>query len=104
MEKRGRHRDHVDPEYRRWGRTYHGFPGVDECSRLLLERKSTGAWAEIVAYELADNAGERLNQLTNAFQAHESEVVALYVSMAIEMAALPASADFLSAVLWGGIE
>lgn len=102
MEKRYRYRDHVDPEYRRWGRTYRSFPGVDECARLILDRKATGAWADIVAFELAENARDHLNELTNAFRVHESDDFALYVLMALEMAALPASVDFLSSVLRDG--
>ena len=32
MGKRSRYRDHVDPEYQRWGRRYARFPGVAECA------------------------------------------------------------------------
>ncbi|MFH5806182.1 hypothetical protein [Alienimonas sp. DA493] len=102
MGKRDRYRDHVDPEYRRWGRTYRSFPGVDECVRLILDRRATGAWADIIAYELAENASERLDELLNAFRVHESNDVALYVLTALEMAALPASVDFLAGVLRKG--
>jgi hypothetical protein len=102
MGKRDRYRDHVDPEYRRWGRTYHSFPGVDECAGLILDRRATGAWADIIAYELAENASEHLNEFINAFRLHESDDVALYVLMALELAALPASVDFLSSVLREG--
>ncbi len=102
MGKRDRYRDHVDPEYRRWGRTYRSFPGIDECARLILDRKATGAWADIVAFELADNARDHLDELINAFRVHESDDFALYVLMALEMAALPASVDFLSSVIGDG--
>lgn len=102
MGKRDRYCDHVDPEYRRWGRTYRSFPGVAECTRLILDRKATGAWADIVAYELAENAHDHLDELIRAFHDHESDGVAIYVLMAIEMAALPASVDFLSGVLREG--
>jgi hypothetical protein len=102
MGKRDRYRDHVDPEYRRWGRTYRSFPGVDECARLILARKATGAWGDIVAFELAENARDHLNELIHAFRVHESDDVALYVLMALEMAALPATVDFLSSVLRDG--
>lgn len=102
MGKRDRYRDHVDPEYRRWGRTYRSFPGVDECARLILDRKATGAWGDIVAYELAENAHDHLNALIKAFHDLESDDVAIYVLMALEMAALPASVEFLSGVLRDG--
>jgi hypothetical protein len=102
MGKRDPYRDHVDPEYRRWGRTYRSFPGVDECARLVRERKATGAWADIVAFELAENASDCLDELIDAFRVHESDDFALYVLMALEMAALPSSVDFLSAVLRDG--
>ena len=102
MGRRNRYRDHVDPEYRRWGRTYRSFPGVEECSRLILDRKATGAWADIVAFELAENASEHLNKLIDSFRAHESDAVAVHVLMALEMAALPASVDFLSCVIRDG--
>ncbi len=102
MGKRDRYRDHVDPEYQRWGRTYRNFPGVDECARLILDRQATGAWADIVAYELADNAKEHLDQIVDVFHKHTSDEVAIYMLMALELAALPASVDFLSGVLHGG--
>ena len=101
MGKRNRYQDCEDPEYRRWGRTYHTFPGVNECVRLILQRKAKGAWADIIAFELAENARAHLNDLIDAFRVHEhkSEHVALFILMALEMAALPESADFLSEVL-----
>lgn len=102
MGKRDRYRDHVDPEYRRWGRTYHSFPGVDECARLIVDRKVTGAWADIIAYELAENARNHYEELIDAFRRHEPDDVALYVMMALEMAVLPGSVDFLAGVLRNG--
>ncbi|HVX60778.1 MAG TPA: hypothetical protein VHC19_09255 [Pirellulales bacterium] len=102
MGKRDRYRDHPDPDYQEWGRVYRTFPGVPECIRLILARKATGAWADIVAYELAENARENLSELIDAFHGHISDGVALYVMMALEMAALAESVDFLSAVLQQG--
>ena len=102
MGKRNRYRDHVDPEYQRWGRTYRAFPGVDECARLILDRKATGAWADIIAFELAENAKEHLDEIIEMFHKHTSDDVALYMLMALELAALPASVDFLSDVLKDG--
>ena len=102
MGKRDRFRDHVDPEYQRWGRTYRTFPGVDECARLILDRKATGAWADIIAFELAENATENLDDIIDVFHKHTSDDVAVYMLMALETAALPASVDFLSNVLRGG--
>lgn len=102
MGKRDRYRDHVDPEYRRWGHKYRAFPGIEECARLVLERKATGAWADIVACELAENADLHLTELITAFRAHESDAFALYVLMALELAALPASVEFFSELLRDG--
>lgn len=102
MTNRDRYRDHVDPEYRRWRRKYRRFPGVAECVRLIRDRKATRAWADIVAFELADNAIDHLNELIRAFRDHESDEVGLFVLMALEMAALPASVEFLSSVLRDG--
>jgi hypothetical protein len=102
MEKRDRYRDHVDPEYRRWGCTYRSFPGIAECARLVLDQKATGAWADIVVYELAENADLHLTELTKAFRAHESDNFSIYVLMALELAAVPASVEFLQEILRDG--
>ena len=102
MGKRDRYRDHVDPEYQRWGRTYRTFPGVDECARLILDRKATGAWADIVHFELAENASDHLADMIDAFRNHTSDGVAVYILMALETAALPESVEFLSDVLCSG--
>lgn len=102
MGKRDRYRDHPDPEYQRWGRTYRLFPGVTECARLILQRKATGAWADIVAHELAENASGNLESLIAAFREHAADGFGVYVMMALEMAALPESVEFLSAVLRQG--
>jgi hypothetical protein len=97
--KRDRYRDHVDPEHQRWGRTYRSFPGVDECVRLILAGKARGAWADIIAAELAEHASEHLDEMIDAFRAHVSDMVALYMLMALEIAALPTSVEFLAEVL-----
>lgn len=102
MGRHNRYRDHVDPEYRRWGRTYPAFPGVEECARLVLDRKVTGAWADIVVYELAENADSHLAEMTEAFRAHKSDAFALCILMALELAALPASVEILAAILKDG--
>jgi hypothetical protein len=102
MGKRDRYRDHPDPEYQRWGRTYRSFPGVTECARLILERKATGAWADIVVHELAANAGDNLAELIEAFHDHASDDFGTYVMMALEIAALPESVEFLSSVMQQG--
>ncbi len=102
MGKRIRYHDHVDPEYQRWGRTYRTFPGVDECARLVLDRKATGAWADIVHFELAENADDHIDEIVNAFHNHTSDDVALYMLMALETAALPESVGFLSDILRDG--
>lgn len=102
MGKRDRYNDHVDPEYQRWGRTYRSFPGVKECARLILDRKATGAWADIVAFELAENANEHLDEIIVTFHEHKSDDVAVHILIALETAALPASTEFLSDVLRSG--
>ena len=102
MGKRNRYRDHTDPEYQRWGRTYSRFPGVAECARLIREGKARGAWADIIASELAENASECLAELVETFRADPSESVRLYVMMALDMARLPESIPFLAEVLQQG--
>lgn len=102
MAKRDRYRDHPDPDYQRWGRRYRSFPGVAECARLVLQHKATGAWADIVVQELAENARDNLAELIQAFHEHVSDGFARYVMMALEVAALPESVEFLSTVLQRG--
>ena len=102
MGKRDRYRDHPDPEYQGWGRTYRSFPGVAECARLILQHKATGAWADIVVHELAANARDNLAELIQAFHEHASDRFGIYVMMALEIAALPESVEFLSSVLQRG--
>jgi hypothetical protein len=99
MGKRDRYRDDVDPETQRWGRRYRSFPGVAECVRLILAGKARGTWADIIVAELAENASKNLNETVNAFREHKSDDVGMYVLMALEIAALPASVEFLSSVL-----
>lgn len=102
MVKRNRYSDHIDPEYQRWGRTYRTFPGVEECVRLILDRKAIGAWADIVHFELAENAKEHLTQIIETFHKHTSNDVALYMLNTLETAAFPESAAFLANVLLSG--
>ncbi len=102
MGKRKRYLDHVDPEYRRWGRTYQAFPGVDECARLIVDGKATGAWADIVHDELADNAEEHLDEMIDAFQEHQADDVAIRILAALETAAVPGSVAFWSGILHRG--
>jgi hypothetical protein len=89
MGKRNRYRDHIDPEYQRWGRRYPRFPGVEECARLIRVGKARGAWADIIAYELAENASHCLPALIDTFRTDSSDAVRLYVMMALEIAKLP---------------
>ncbi|MCG8352940.1 MAG: hypothetical protein MI924_34680 [Chloroflexales bacterium] len=102
MSKYNRYRHHPDPEYQRWGRAYRSFPGVVECVRLILNGKATGAWADVIAFELAENASDCLAELIDAFHEHTTNDVAVYVMIALEMAAIPESVDFLSDVLQQG--
>jgi hypothetical protein len=101
MGKRNRYRDHIDPEYQRWGRKYPRFPGVEECARLIRAGKARGAWADIIAYELAENASHCLPTLIDTFRSDSSDDVRLYVMMAVEVAKLPESVPFLAEVLHG---
>jgi hypothetical protein len=102
MGKRNRFRDHIDPEYQRWGRTYPKFPGVAECARLIRNGKARGAWVDIIADELAVNAGDCLPDLINTFRMDSSEDVRLFVMMALDTARIPQSVPFLKEVLIGG--
>jgi hypothetical protein len=99
MGKRSRYREHVDPEYQRWGRRYPRFPGVAECARLIRARKARGAWADIIAFELAENADTCLAELIEMFRSDPAGDVGLYIMMALDIARLPASVPFLAEVL-----
>ena len=99
MGKRSRYRDHVDPEYKRWGRRYARFPGVAECVRLIRAGKARGAWADIIASELAENSATHLGELIETFRNDPSGDVRLYVMMALDIARVPASIPFLAEVL-----
>lgn len=97
MAKRNRYRDHVDPDYRRWGSTYSHFPGVAECARLIRIGKTRGAWADIITYELAENAAVCLPELIETF--HTDPSFQLYVMMALDIARTPESVPFLAEIL-----
>jgi hypothetical protein len=99
MGKRNRYRDHVDPEYQRWGRRYPRFPGVAECASLIRAGKARGAWADIIAYELAENAETCLAELIETFRNDPGGDVRLYIIMALDIARMPASVPFLAEVL-----
>jgi hypothetical protein len=98
MGKRNNYRNHIDPEYQRWGRRYPRFPGVEEGVRLIRAGKARGAWADIIAHELAENASHCLSALIDTFRADSSDDVRLYVMMALEKAKLPQSVQFLAEV------
>ena len=102
MGERNRYRDYIDPEHQRWGRRYPRFPGVSECARLIRDGKARGSWADIIAHELAENAGECLAELVETFRTDPSESVRLYVMMALDIARLPESVPFLAGVLQEG--
>lgn len=99
MGKRNRYRDHVDPEYQRWGRRYPRFPGVAECASLIRTGKARGAWADIITFELAENAATSLAELIETFRTDPDGKVRLYVMMALDIARMPASVPFLAEVL-----
>jgi hypothetical protein len=107
MKKSNRYDAHVDPEYQRWGRKYSQFPGVAECVRLIQSGKATGAWADIIVQELAENADACFTELKDAFSQNVSKMavqgdVAMFIMMALEIARLPHSVEFLSTVLQAG--
>ena len=102
MAKFSDYRHHRDPEYRRWHRKYPRFPGIDECARLIRAGKAQGAWADILAYELAENANCCLPLLIDPFRNDSSDDVRLYVMMALEIAGLQESVPFVVEVLRGG--
>ena len=93
------YRDHIDPEYRRWGSKYPRFPGVAECVRLLQTRKLRGAWRDIVFFELVANAQDCLPELIAAFRSEDNECVRLMVLSAITEARLAEAIPFLADVV-----
>jgi len=99
-----RYHNHICPDHQRWGRTYPKFPGLEECVRLILSGKATGAWADLVAYELAEHADQNMPQMIALFYEHQQDRVSTYMMMAFDTAALPASVDFLESVLQSGDE
>ena len=98
----GRFRDHIDPEYQRWGRKYPRFPGVAECMRLIRAGKARGAWAEIIAAELAQHAKLCLPELIETFHNDATERVRLFIMMALEVAQLPETIGFFADMLRQG--
>ena len=84
-----------------WHRKYPCFPGVDECVRLIRAGKARGSWADIISYELAENADDCLPALIDTFRSDSSDKVRLYVMMALEIARLQESVPFLAEVLRG---
>src|SRR5258708_5149255 len=99
MGKPAQYRDHIDPEYRRWAQKYPHFPGVAECVRLIRENKAKGAWADIIAFELADNAVSCLPELIKVYRQATNDDAPLYVMMALEIARPPKAVPFLIEVL-----
>jgi hypothetical protein len=102
MGKPVEYREHIDPEYQRWGRKYPRFPGIAECTRLIRTGKATGAWADIIADELARHASSCLTELLETFRTDPNESVRLFVMMALEKACLPQTVPFLATVLREG--
>lgn len=107
MGKRDQYRKHCDPEVQRWIRRYPRFPGVAECVRLIQAGRATGTWADILVEELAENAADCLEELIAAFRSDiadesTSGSVAMYVMMALDIALLPASIEFLAQVMREG--
>ncbi len=99
MGKRDRYRNTLDPEWQRWGQKYPRFPGVAECARLIRAGQARGSWADIIAEELAANARDHLAEMIAEFRRSDGDDVAVYVMMALEIACLPESVEFLTEVL-----
>jgi hypothetical protein len=102
MTQSSTYHEHIDPEYRRWGKKYPRFPGVAECARLIRSHKAKGAWADIIAHELAENAASCFPDLIAAFREGSSDDVPMYVMMALDVARLPEAVPFLAEVLREG--
>jgi hypothetical protein len=100
--KRKQYRDSPDPEHKRWGKRYPKFPGVAECMRLIESGQARGSWADIIAYELAENADSCLDELISVFHSNPSGDGPLYVMMALDIARPPAAVPFLAEVLAAG--
>ena len=96
------YREHIDPEYRRWGRKYPRFPGVSECVRLLQVGKAKGAWIDIISFELQRHARESLLELIDAFKRDSTDHVRVLILIALENARLSESVPFLIDVLREG--
>jgi HEAT repeats len=75
---------------------------VAECARLIRDGKARGTWADIIAYEFAENASECLVELIDTFRTDPNESVRQYVMMALDIARLPQSVPFLAEVLREG--
>ncbi len=90
---------HIDPEYERWFQNYPKFPGVAKCVELLKQTNVTGAWVDIICWQLEEHAAENLGELTIALHAEESAAIRSILMQALEKAALPESlplwAEFL---------
>ncbi len=99
MQKDGPFRDHPDPEYQRWHRTYPRFPGVPECVQLILARMTRGTWDDIIVQQLADNAGDCLSDLVGAYRSDPGGDIRLFVMMALDLARPPEAVGFLAEVL-----
>jgi hypothetical protein len=102
MKRSSPYRDHLDPEYRRWGEKYPRFPGVAECVRLIRSHKAQGAWADIIVHELAANAANCFPELIAAYRADSNDDVRMYVMMALEIARLPEAVPFFAEVICDG--
>jgi hypothetical protein len=72
---------------------------VAECVRLIDQRKNRGVLADIIVFELAENAGSCLTELIDTFRHLPEGDVRLFIMMALEIARLPDSIPFLAEVL-----
>jgi hypothetical protein len=75
---------------------------VAECARLIRAGKARGSWADIIAFELAENAATCLAEMIETYRNDPDGEVRIYVLMALDYALLPASVPFLAVVLREG--
>src|SRR5262245_39245486 len=89
----------IDPEYKRYRRSYPKFPGVSTCVELLRRPNVKGAYLDGVMGDLQQNAGENIDDLLAAFRSEtDSRVRTLLLSVIAEtrsQAALPIFAEIL---------
>lgn len=89
----------VDPEYKRYRRSYPKFPGVSPCVELLKRPNVKGAYLDSVIWDMQEHASANIESLLAAFRAEtdsRGRALLLYViAEARSQAALPIFAEIL---------